>query len=159
MGCHTVTELQPGLPIWSLRPLLVRRRRHNSNHPLRNPGRSSQNESALSTHSAGDCACPLGDCRSSGVLLLLLPDQHHRQRYAHPWRSSCDDCPHGHEHHSGTSSETTYCCNSHMHHPLVRTLPLCAVSNMSNSVECLGYGLLQGACKPAVCRTPLLWLA
>ena len=101
MGCNSIAKLQPGLPIRRSRPFLVRRWSHNPDHPLWNPGSSNQDESALSTYSPGDCACPLGKHSPSGLLLLLLSDQHHCECYADPWRSGCDDSPHWHEHYCG----------------------------------------------------------
>ena len=101
MGSNAAAELQPGLSIWCCWPLLVRWRSNHPDHPLRNPGRSNQDESALSTHGVRDRARPLGECSTSGLLLLLLPDQHHCQRYVDPWRGRRHDCPDWNEHYCG----------------------------------------------------------
>lgn len=101
MGCNSVAKLQPGLSIWCGRPFLVCWGSNNSDHPFWNPGSSNQDESALSTHSPGDRARTLGKHSPSGLLLLLLPDQHHCECYADFGRSSCDDSPHWHEHYCG----------------------------------------------------------
>lgn len=101
MGCNSAAKLQPGLPIRCSGTFLVRRWSHNPDHPLWNPGCSNQDESALSTYSPGDCARPLGKHSPSGLLLLLLPDQHYCECHADSGRSCCDDSPHWHEHYCG----------------------------------------------------------
>ena len=101
MGCNFVAKLQPGLSIRCSRSFLVRWWSNYPDHPLWDPGSSNQDESALSTYCSGDCARPLGKHSPSGLLLLLLLDQHYCECHVDSGRSCCDDSPHGDEHYCG----------------------------------------------------------